>query len=344
MTQENFNSIKEDSFYNKSFIVLFLVVFCFVFFFLFFYNPKPLANNDEDLNASLVFDNLEKISANSYLVGDLLQKKIILEKNKDLHLYPASIAKLVEAMVVIDHLPLDKEIKISRYAVSAEGEEGGLQEGEVIKVIDLLKILLISSSNDAALAFEEEIRLIDEDMVDLMNQKVRSLGMANTAFFDPRGIDRKGNFTTASDLFILAQDIYQKYPLIGEITQKKEEIIFSSDNQIEHHLINTNILVGQIKELWGGKTGTTPEAGDCLITFYEFDKREVSKVDNQANQKENTDSFYQFSKNEDKNQRETENQKTEEKIPLVIIVLGSNDRFNDTLILYKAFKSFYYQQ
>ena len=81
-----------------------------------------------------------------------------------------------------------------------------------------------------------------------------------------------------------------------------------------------------------------------MITFYEFDKREVSKVDNQENQKENTDSFYQFSKNEDKNQRETENQKTEEKIPLVIIVLGSNDRFNDTLILYKAFKSFYYQQ
>ena len=71
-----------------------------------------------------------------------------------------------------------------------------------------------------------------------------------------------------------------------------------------------------------------------MITFYEFDKREVSKVDNQENQKENTDSFYQFPKNKDKNQRETENQKTEEKIPLRTfqIVSGVEDHGSVLLI------------
>ncbi|MGE4554577.1 MAG: D-alanyl-D-alanine carboxypeptidase family protein [Candidatus Paceibacterota bacterium] len=295
----NKNSQKEIAFF-----IVFGALLVFIFSF------SSLSNRylkGESLNENITSfeEDLKNVKALSFLVGDLENQKVILEKNKNLHLYPASISKLVLAMVVIDELPLEKEIYISSYALSAEGEEGGLKEGEAFKVIDLLKVLLISSSNDAALAFEEEFRNQGKDIIDLMNRKVQQIGLEQTAIFDPRGIDRKGNFSTASDLFLLAKEIYYHYPLIGEITRKEKEVVFSLDG-VEHQLVNTNLLTGKIKELWGGKTGTTPEAGDCLLTFYEIFKEGSGQ-----------------------------------KIPIVIIVLSSSQRFEDTQILYDYFKNYY---
>jgi len=239
----------------------------------------------------------ESIKATAYLVGDLISGQILISRNKDLHLFPASLAKLMTGEIVLDKLSLNKQIYITSYMVSAEGEEGDLKIGETLKVEDLLKLLLISSSNDAAIAFSEALDKTGIDFVDLMNEKAQTLGLYNTAFFGETGLDRKGNFTTVEDLFKLSQDIYKNYPLLGEITRKPEETIYSSDGKIMHQLKNTNLLAGQLAYLWLGKTGSTPDAKDCLLTIFEIPLKD-------------------------------------DKISLAIIVLNSTDRFGDTVQLY----------
>jgi len=239
----------------------------------------------------------ESIKATAYLVGDLISGHILISRNKDLHLFPASLSKLMTGEIALDKFPLNKQIYITPYIVSAEGEEGDLKIGEVLRVEDLLKILLISSSNDAAIALAESFEKGDQTFVDLMNEKAQKLGLYNTAFFGATGLDRKGNFTTIEDLFKLSQDIYKNYPLLGEITRKSEDTVFSSDGQITHHLKNTNILTGQLSYLWLGKTGSTPDAKDCLLTIFEIPLKD-------------------------------------DKISIAIIVLNSTDRFEDVIKLY----------
>ena len=252
------------------------------------------------LEATFKANNLPfDISAVSYIVGDISSGKLLVKKNGNLHFFPASLSKLMAAIIVLENFSLDEEVTISPYAVSTEGEEGGLVADEKIRAGDLLKILLISSSNDAAIAFEEVLEKKGGNFVGLMNQKARELELFNSAFFDASGLDRTGNFTSIEDLFKLSIKIYQNYPYLGEITREKEDIVYSIDKEIIHDLKNTNILVGQIYNLWGGKTGSTPEAKDCLLTIYEF-------------------SFPQ----------------KDDKIVISIIVLNSSDRFGDTIKLY----------
>lgn len=252
------------------------------------------------IGADLKINNLPvDISAVSYLVGEINSGKLLAKKNGNLHLFPASLSKLMAAVIVLENFSLDEEIIISPYAISIEGEEGELVVNEKIKAGDLLKILLISSSNDAAIAFEESLEKKDGNFVGLMNQKAREFKLFNSAFFDASGLDRKGNFTSIEDLFKLSQKIYKDYPYIGEMTRKKEDIVYSIDKEIVHNLKNTNILIDEISNLWGGKTGSTPEAKDCLLTIYEF-------------------SF------PDKN----------DKMVVAIIVLNSSNRFGDTIKLY----------
>jgi len=283
---------------GKFYLFWAIFIFClFLIIFGFFYDKQERKISQD---AILKFDNIPTdINAISYLVGEINSGKAWIEKNSKLHFFPASLSKLMTAIIVLENFSLSEEINITPYAVVVEGEEGGLVAGEKIKVDDLLKILLISSSNDAAIAFEEALEQRDGDFVGLMNQKARGFKLFNSAFFDASGLDREGNFTSAEDLFKLSQEIYKSYPYIGEITRKEQDIVYSVDKKIIHHLKNTNTLTGQIYNLWGGKTGSTPQAKDCLLTIYEFP----------------------FSEKNDK-------------IVIAIIVLNSSDRFEDTIKLY----------
>jgi len=200
----------------------------------------------------------------------------------------------------LDNIDLDEVVTISDYAISAEGEEGNLKAGEKITVKNLVEMLLISSSNDAAIALEETLAKKGFDFLSLTEEKLKQLKMADTAIFDSTGLDRRGNFSTASDLFLLTREIYKNYPLIGQITRQAQKEVFSTDFKTSHLLKNTNELVLKIDNLWGGKTGSTPIAKDCLLTIYEFTLPEK-----------------------------------DDKIPIAIIVLNSSDRFNDTLKLYQ---------
>ncbi|HOK17448.1 MAG TPA: serine hydrolase [Candidatus Paceibacterota bacterium] len=291
--------------------VIFWIIF-FIGIFLIYYGKN--FSLYEKLNSSLLdetqlkLDGLilklppfkENISAVSWLVGEIDSGKILLKKNENFHFFPASLSKLMTAILVLDNIDLDEVVTISDYAISAEGEEGNLKAGEKITVKNLVEMLLISSSNDAAIALEETLAKKGFDFLSLTEEKLKQLKMADTAIFDSTGLDRRGNFSTASDLFLLTREIYKNYPLIGQITRQAQKEIFSTDFKTSHLLKNTNELVLKIDNLWGGKTGSTPIAKDCLLTIYEFTLPEKG-----------------------------------DKIPIAIIVLNSSDRFNDTLKLYQ---------
>ena len=246
---------------------------------------------------------LPSISALSYVVGEINSQQILVSKNENLHLFPASLSKLMTAILALDNLADNDTIEISSFAVSAEGEEGNLGVGEHFALTDLLKILLVTSSNDAAVAIEEALTKQGKNIVTLTEDKTQEFQMWDSAFFDARGLDRTGNFSTALDLFKLSQAIYHKYPVIGEITRQSQLVVYSLEGRA-HYLVNTNELVGKIDNFWGGKTGLTKEAGGCLLTIYEF------------------------TSSTDKNN----------KIAIAIIVLNSLDRFNDTSALYNWVK------
>jgi len=291
--------------------VIFWIIF-FIGIFLIYYGKN--FSLYEKLNSSLLdetqlkLDGLilklppfkENISAVSWLVGEIDSGKILLKKNENFHFFPASLSKLMTAILVLDNIDLDEVVTISDYAISAEGEEGNLKAGEKITVKNLVEMLLISSSNDAAIALEETLAKKGFDFLSLTEEKLKQLKMADTAIFDSTGLDRRGNFSTTSDLFLLTREIYKNYPLIGQITRQAQKEIFSTDFKTSHLLKNTNELVLKIDNLWGGKTGSTPIAKDCLLTIYEFTLPEK-----------------------------------DDKIPIAIIVLNSSDRFNDTLKLYQ---------
>ncbi|HPP64661.1 MAG TPA: serine hydrolase [Candidatus Paceibacterota bacterium] len=291
--------------------VIFWIIF-FIGIFLIYYGKN--FSLYEKLNSSLLdetqlkLDGLilklppfkENISAVSWLVGEIDSGKILLKKNENFHFFPASLSKLMTAILVLDNIDLDEVVTISDYAISAEGEEGNLKAGEKITVKNLVEMLLISSSNDAAIALEETLAKKGFDFLSLTEEKLKQLKMADTAIFDSTGLDRRGNFSTTSDLFLLTREIYKNYPLIGQITRQAQKEIFSTDFKTSHLLKNTNELVLKIDNLWGGKTGSTPIAKDCLLTIYEFTLPEKG-----------------------------------DKIPIAIIVLNSSDRFNDTLKLYQ---------
>ena len=188
---------------------------------------------------------------------------IYYEKNINQKLPIASITKLITALVVLDNLNQKDIATISKNAVDTYGEMGDLVVNEKISVKNLLYIMLIDSSNDAAIALAEAINQTGKNIVELMNAKAKILGLANSSFSDSAGLN-PDNFSTAADLFKLT-NIALKNPLIREVIGTEETDVFSADNKIKHHLKNTNKLLSKIDGIIGGKTGYTEEAGECLI-------------------------------------------------------------------------------
>jgi len=192
--------------------------------------------------------------------GNILYQKNINEK-----LPVASLTKLMSAIIVIDKYPLDKEVTVSQRAVWTEGESGRLSPGEKITIKNLLYLSLLVSSNDAASALAEVIG--ENKFVDLMNKKVQEIGLKNTHFASPHGLDNKENFSTAEDLAFLTQYSILNYPSLWEILKIEEIDIVSYDHlerDILHHTRNTNKLLLE-EGVIGGKTGYTEEAKDTMI-------------------------------------------------------------------------------
>lgn len=199
------------------------------------------------------------IQARSALVmeSDLETEKNLYSKNADTKLPIASLTKLMSAIVVLDNYNLRDAILVDKVVDFQEPLQNNLKPGDTLSVENILRIMLIDSSNKAAYALAEKIGV--QKFTELMNQKTIYIGLQNTSFAEPSGLSEK-NYSTARDLAKLAEHIIKNYPVIIEISGLKE---FNVPNF--GVITNKNELLGQVSEIIGGKTGFTNAAQGCLF-------------------------------------------------------------------------------
>lgn len=208
------------------------------------------------------------IAAHSYIVIEGKTKYPLAAKNADEPVAIASTTKIMTTMVALETLKLDQVVTVSRQAATVEGSEIQLMTGETMTVENLLYALLLNSGNDAAYTLAEANGSVDA-FVTKMNAKAELLGLHNTKYHDPAGLDDTGR-STPRDLAILTSYALNN-PNFRKIINTSKYTIWSADNRYKHDLTNSNRLVVPEEPLYlslalGGKTGFTFEAGHCLVT------------------------------------------------------------------------------
>ena len=217
---------------------------------------------------------LQAAAAMSVKINENRQPKILFQENINKPLAIASLTKLMTALIVLrDPQNYDfesTEILISNKAANQENvpNYGNLKSGEQFNIESLLSLMLFYSSNDAASALSEVIGA--ENFVEKMNLKTKDLGLQNTHFVNPTGLDPENenlhydaensefyNYSTTQDLAILAENILKEYPLIFDISIKEGSYPFKNGV--------SNLVIPENQKIIGSKTGYTDEAGGCMI-------------------------------------------------------------------------------
>jgi len=198
------------------------------------------------------------ITAHAAIVIDNVTGTVLYSKNPHQTRAPASTTKILTALLALEKGGLDEIVSVSRYAAGTTGSTARLYTGQKIRMIDLLHGLLLSSGNDAAVAVAEHIAGSEDAFVRLMNARAAELGALNTRFQNPHGLDKPGHFSTAYDLALLAR-LALLYPTFAEIVAKQT---YSSESGA---WTNTNKLLWSYEGIEGIKTGTTGQAGYCLV-------------------------------------------------------------------------------
>ncbi len=195
----------------------------------------------------------------AYLVADIKTGEVIIQKGET-SAYPlASVSKLMTALVATENMDLKKYTTVSRDSYNTLGAEGNLALGEKLKLSDLMYPLLMESSNDGAEVIADEYG--HPEFLQMMNKTAALLGMKNTYYEDPSGLNPK-NVSTVGDQFKLAKYIYEKYPSIFDTTLVK---IFKVGN---HTWTNRNAILLNISTFIGGKNGFIDEAKQTTVSLF----------------------------------------------------------------------------
>lgn len=205
-----------------------------------------------------------RVPAHSILLKDLNTGATLYQFKSDLRLSPASLTKIMSALVILEHGRLADEVTVSRKAAHAHKIRLRLRTGQIFRLEDLLKAMLIVSANDACLAATEHVGGDEDGFVALMNAKAVKLGLADTHFSNACGFDAPDHYSTAEDLARLSEIALQD-PIFKELVREEREIIMPLNEHRSYLLRNTNRLLGRIPGVEGVKTGFTSKAGRCLI-------------------------------------------------------------------------------
>lgn len=204
-----------------------------------------------------------KINSRAAVVIDRETKTILYGKNEMAKRAMASTTKIMTAMVVIQNTNLDNIVEISKKAAATGGSVLKVKAGDKITVRDLLYGLLLRSGNDTAVALAEYVGGSIEGFAELMNQNAENLGLSNTHFVTPHGLDHAEHYTTAYELALLT-DYALKNEVFSQIVGTKTYTI--TVNGASRTINNTNELLGNLNGVYGVKTGFTNGAGRCLVT------------------------------------------------------------------------------
>lgn len=222
----------------------------------------------------------------SAILMEASTKSVIYEKAPDERRSPASITKIMTAILIFDaieagKISLEDEVVTSAYAKSMGGSQVYLEEGEKQIVDTLIKCIMVSSGNDASVAMAEYIAGSESSFVQMMNERAASLGMENTHFEDCCGLtDSDNHYTTARDIALMAQELITRYPQIKSYTTIWMENIthVTMQGSKEFGLANTNKLLKQYPYTTGLKTGSTNKAKYCVCATANKDGVELIAV------------------------------------------------------------------
>lgn len=204
------------------------------------------------------------IQAGAYMVMDIRSGKVLAGKKTSERRAIGSITKLITALIILDENNLNDVVKVPESATKIEGSRIYLASGEKITVRDLISGLLIHSGNDAAYALAIYNAGSVEAFVKKMNEKAQKLGLKNTHFTNPAGLDRNDNYSTAEDIALLGTYAYRNSFIRYTVAIPKTTIT-STSGQFKHVLESTNILLTKDPRFKGLKTGYTLEAGHSFV-------------------------------------------------------------------------------
>src|SRR5581483_12212193 len=222
--------------------------------------------------------NRPEITAQSALLFDLTSNKTLFEKDVTKKLPMASLTKVMTAIVGLEHQKSD-----DRYQVTSPdlvGEDAmGLENGEVLTLEELLYGLILHSGNDAAETIASNYSGGRTEFIKAMNNKAVSLGLSNTHFTNPTGLEGDGNqYTTAYDLMVISRYALSNFPLFRTVAQTFDYTLPQTATHKEYYLENETNLLTSYPGVKGVKTGYTPEAGLCLITYLDYQGHQIIGV------------------------------------------------------------------
>lgn len=229
------------------------------------------------------------IQSDAGIVMDMDSGAVLFGQNIHKQLAPASITKLLTALVVVENSSLDDMVTFSREAMqrvdSDSGNKLNMAEGDVLSVRDCLYLMILQSSNQTANALAEHVAGSIEAFADMMNEKAASLGCRESHFVTPSGLHDDAHLTSAYDMAIISRAVFENETLLEICSTKRAQLPPTINNpegrsyQIEHKLVNTEDEASETyyPEAIAGKTGYTLAAGQTLVTYaVKEDRREIA--------------------------------------------------------------------
>lgn len=207
-------------------------------------------------------------NAKSGILIEASTGKIIYEKNMNEKYAVASMTKMVAQIIILEQIKAGKIkwsdiVTVSKNAADMGGSQIYISQGEKITVEDLMKGISMASGNDATVQMAEVISGSEIKFVELMNKKVKQLGLKNTQFKNCTGLDEEGHYSSAYDMAMIARELVVNYPEILKFSSVYEDYL-REDTENKFWLVNTNKLVRFYEGADGLKTGHTDAAGYCL--------------------------------------------------------------------------------
>ncbi len=224
--------------------------------------------------------NAPEISAKAALFADTKSGEVLYSKNVHDRLPIASLVKVMTALVALEHKGMDEQFTISQKAADMEPDKMLLIAGEKLTLRELLDGIFLVSGNDAAETLAEGTLGSREEFIKLMNDKAVQLGMKDTLYVNPTGLDEDSgsSFSTVYDLAILARYLIRHFPEVVDISEQTHIYLPVTPTHQDYDMYSGINLLATYPGVVGFKTGYTPEAGLTLITLVRKEGHEVVGV------------------------------------------------------------------
>jgi len=218
-----------------------------------------------------------KVLADAAILVEATSGKVLYAKNEHKRRAPASTTKIMTALVVLERAKLNEIVRVSRRAASVGGSSLHLRAGDRLRLSELLQGVLLCSGNDGSTALAEHVAGSEQKFAELMNLKAKELGALHTRFQNAHGLRAPSHYTTAFDLALMARYALMN-PVFFRIVATKEELMEYEEATRAQKIRNTNRLLWSFAGADGVKTGTTNEAGYCLVASATRDGRRYVAV------------------------------------------------------------------